>query len=253
MPTTTRRLGLIACVATLIITALAVPSAASASSGQLSMMQEDRRLFGQTGENPNDIMREIRSLGVDILRTNVIYGKVYRTPEDRTKPAGFVTSDPSSPQYNWSAVDGLVSAARANGIQVLMTITTPGPFFSSSQPSRCRSVPCTYKPNPAEFGEFAAAVAKRYAGQVAYYSIGNEFNLGKTWLTPRFARSGRTKYDFAGALYRKMFISGQKAIARKRPRPAQPRAVRRDLGDRVAAAVPARRAVHRQQGQGAQG
>ena len=72
MSKTTKRLRLIACVATLIITALAIPSAASASSSQLSMIQEDRRLFGQTGENPNDVMREIRSLGVDMIRTNVI-------------------------------------------------------------------------------------------------------------------------------------------------------------------------------------
>ena len=215
MPKTTISLRLIACVATLIITALAAPSAASASSSQLSMIQEDRRLFGQTGENPNDVMREIRSLGVDMIRTNVIYGKVYRTPRDRTKPAGFVTSDPNSPQYDWSAVDGLVNAARANGIQILMTITTPGPFFSSTQPSRCRSVPCSWKPNPVEFGQYAAAVAKRYAGRVDYYSIGNEFNLDPpgTWFTPRYARSGRTKYEFAAATYRKMFIAGQKAIA----------------------------------------
>ncbi len=217
MPKTTRSLRLIACVATLIITALAVPSAASASSRQLSMMQEDRRLFGQTGENPNDVMREIRSLGVDIIRTNVIYNRVYRTPRDRTKPAGFVTSDPNSPQYDWSATDGLINAARANGIQVLMTITSPGPAFSTVSPGSCNRVPCTVAPKIAEFGDFTTAVTKRYAGRVDYYSIGNELNLNKTWLTPRFKRSGRTKYDFAGSVYRKMFIAGQKSIARNDP------------------------------------
>jgi hypothetical protein len=143
----------------------------------------------------------------------VIYGKVYRTPTDRTKPAGFVTSDPNSPQYNWAETDRLVNLARANGLQIMMTVTTPGPFFSSSSPSRCRRAPCTYKPKPSEFGQFVAAAAKRYRGRVDYYSLGNEFNLGKTWLTPRFARSRGTRYDFAAATYRKMFLAGYKAIA----------------------------------------
>ena len=217
MPHRTKNLWLIACVATLIITALALPSAASASSSQLSMFQEDRRLFGQTGENPETVMREIAGFGVDILRTNVIFGKVYSTPGDRRKPAGFVTSDPSSPQYDWSTVDRVVNAARANGLQILMTLTTPGPFFSSERPSRCRSQPCTYRPKPGEFGDFVAAAAKRYRGRVAFYSFGNEFNLGKTWFTPRFARSGRTKYDLAAATYRKMWQAGYRSIVRNDP------------------------------------
>lgn len=218
MPKTTTTLRLIACVATLIISALAIPSAATASSSQLSMMQDDRRLFGQPGEDPADVMREIRSLGVDVIRTNVIYNRVYRTSSDRTKPAGFVTSDPNSPHYDWRRTDRLVDLARANGIRVLMTITTPGPFFSTTAPSRCRANPCTVAPKTREFGDFAAAVAKRYSGRVDYWSLGNEFHLNKLWLTPRFKRSGRTRYDFAAAVYRKLWLAGYKAIARNDPR-----------------------------------
>ena len=212
MPTT-KSFRLIACVATLIVTALAIPSAASASSSQLSLLQDDRELLGQTGEDPAAAMREIRDLGVDILRTNVIYNKVYKTPKDRTKPGDFDTSDPNSSYYNWAETDRLVNLARDNGLQVLMTVTTPGPFFASASPSRCRREPCTFKTKVSEFGQFVAAVAKRYRGRVDYYSLGNEFNLGKTWLTPRFARSGRTKYDYAAASYRKMWQAGYKAIA----------------------------------------
>lgn len=214
MLTRTKSLRLIACLALLTITALAGPSAASASSSQLSLIQDDRELLGQTGEDLGAAMTEIRNLGVDILRTNVIYNKVYRRPRDRKKPAGFVTSDPNSPQYIWDETDRLVSLARSNGLQILMTVTTPGPFFSSVSPGRCRRNPCTYKPKPSEFGAFVAAVAQRYRGQVDYYSLGNEFNLGKTWLTPRFARSGGTRYDYAAATYRKMFAAGYRSIAR---------------------------------------
>lgn len=217
MPKQTKTLGLIACVATLIISALAIPSAASASSSQLSILQEDRRLIGGTGEDPNVVAREIRNLGVDIVRTNVIYNRVFKVPNERTKPPGFVTSDPSSPQYDWIYTDQLVNAVRAQGLQVLMTITTPGPFFSTTNPSRCTRRPCTVAPKIGEFEDFTEAVVKRYAGKVDYYSIGNEFNLGKNWITPRFKRSGRTRYDFGAAVYRKMWIAGHRAISRFDP------------------------------------
>jgi len=217
MPKTTRSLRLIACVATLIITALAIPSAASASSSQLSIFQEDRRLIGQTHEDPNVVAREIRALGVDIVRTNVIYNRVVKIPKARTKPPGFVTSDPSSPQYDWIYTDQLVDALKAQGLGVLMTITTPGPYFSTTNPGQCTRRPCTVTPKIGEFEDFAEAVVKRYAGRVDYYSIGNEFNLGKNWVTPRFKRSGRTKYDHGAAVYRKMWIAGHRAISRFDP------------------------------------
>ena len=214
MPKPQKTLRLIACVATLVMTALVLPSAAAGSSSQLSLIQDDRELHGLAGEDPAAAMAEIKGLGVDILRTNLIYSRVYRTPRDRKKPRSFKTSDPNSPQYDWSLTDRVVDLAVANGLQVLMTVTTPGPFFSSASPRRCRRVPCTYKPKPSEFGAFVAAAAKHYRGRVDYYSLGNEFNLGKTWLTPRFARSGGTEYDFAGATYRKMWLAGYKSIAR---------------------------------------
>jgi hypothetical protein len=193
---------------------LLVPQAATASSSQLTLLQDDRELLGQAGEDPAAAMAEIRNLGVDVIRTNVIYHKIYRTPRDRRKPSGFNPRDHSSPKYDWGATDRLVDLARANGMQVFMTITGPGPIFSSSSPSRCRRSPCSYRPKPSEFGAFAEAVAKRYRGKVAYYSIWNEPNIGQTWLTPRFQRTRSGRVDVAGAIYRKLFQAGYKSIAR---------------------------------------
>jgi len=205
---------LLACVLLAAVIALLAPQATSASSSQLSLIQDDRELTGGAGEDPAGAMAEIRSLGVDIVRTNVIYHRVYRTPRDRKKPRGFDASDPSSSEYDWAATDQLVQLAQDNGLQVLMTITGPGPFFTSASPGRCRSTPCSYRPKPNEFGAFASAVAKRYSGKVAYYSIWNEPNIGKTWLIPRFQRTRFGKVDVAGAIYRKLFQAGYKAIAK---------------------------------------
>lgn len=208
---------LLACGLLAVLAAMLSPQVASASTSQLSLIQDDRELLGQAGEDPAAAMAEIRSLGVDVIRTNVIYYKIYNNARDRRKPRGFSPRNPSSRQYNWAATDRLVQLARANGIRVMMTVTGPGPFFTSSSPRRCRSVPCSFRPKPGEFGAFAAAVAKRYRGKVDYYSIWNEPNIGKTWLTPRFQRTRSGTVDVAGAIYRKLFIAGQKAIARYDP------------------------------------
>ena len=203
-----------------LFAALAVvlcPQAASASSSQLSLVQDDRELLGEAGVDPAAAMAEIRSLGVDIVRTNVIYHRIYTSPRERRKPGGFNASNPNSSKYDWAATDRLVQLARANGIRVLMAVTGPGPLFMSSSPGRCREVPYPYRPKPSEFGAFAAAVAKRYRGKVDYYSIWNEPNIGKVWLTPRFQRTRYGRVDVAGAIYRKLFQAGQRAIARYDP------------------------------------
>lgn len=205
-------------LATLVFACLAAPGTAAASSSQLSLIQDDRELLGASGKDPAAVMAEAKALGVDIVRTNVIYSAVYRNPTQRTKPRDFRASDPNSPRYNWAATDRLISLAAANGIQVQLTITGPGPFFSSSSPRRCRTGrPCTYRPRPAEFAGFAAAAVRRYSGRVAYYSIYNEPNLGKTWLTPRFQSSRSGRIDVGGMLYRKLWIAGYKAVAKYDP------------------------------------
>jgi hypothetical protein len=209
-----KSLRLLVCTVLLAMAGLALPTGASASSTQLSLIQDDRELYGLSGRDPAAVMQEIRDLGVDVVRTNVIFYKVFRQPSLRKRPGGFVASDPSSPFYDWSQVDRVVSLAREKGIQVLLTITGPGPHFTSSSPRRCRKVPCSFKPRPKDFGAFAAAVAKRYAGRVDYYSIWNEPNIGKTWLTPRFTRTRAGRVDAAGALYRKLFIAGYRSIAK---------------------------------------
>ena len=198
------------------LAALAAPAAATASSSQLSSFQEDRELLGFTATDPAQAMAELRALGVDVIRTNVIYFKVYRNPGQGRKPAGFRPTDPESSQYDFSRTDHLVRLARESGMRVLMTITGPGPKFTSSTPGRCRRVPCPFRPKPGDFGQFAQAVAKRYRGKVDYYSIYNEPNLD-VWLRPQQKRPAVGRVQTDGAMYRKLWIAGYNAIARFDP------------------------------------
>ena len=215
---TTQSLRLLACALLTILAALLAPAAASASTGQLSLFQDDAELTRGEGAAPTDVIQQFDDLGVDILRTNVIYGRIYKTPQDRTKPADFVTEDNTSARYDWSATDNVVNLAKARGIQIHLTITGPVPYFGSDNPSRCKGGSCTYKPNTREFSRFAEAVVQRYKGKVDYYSIYNEPNIGKTWLQPRYASAkGVRRYDYAAAKYRQLYLAGQKVIARLDP------------------------------------
>ncbi len=211
MPTSsTKSLRLLACTLVMVMAALIAPGAASAGKNQLSLLQDDAVL---SGEDPAGTMAEIANIGVDVIRTNIIFYKIYTSPSDRTRPEGFDAADPNSPQYDWSNMDRLVRLANANGLRILGTITGPGPHFSTRNPGRCRSVPCTLNPKPADFGKFAAAVAKRYRGQIDFYSIWNEPNL-EVWLTPQQRRPGLRKVQTEAVLYRKLFIAGQRSVAK---------------------------------------
>jgi hypothetical protein len=207
-----------------LVAVLAAPTAANAGSKQLSLMQDDAELFGERpGEDPAAAMEEMKDLGVDVLRTNVLFYRVYNDFTDRTRPAGFDASDPSSPQYNWFYTDRIVSLARANGIKLLFTVSGPGPHWASEQPSKCRGRRlCPWRPNATVFGEFAAAVAKRYRGQVDWYSIYNEPNIGSHtqtngWIMPQFTRTSAGRVETAGVIYRKLWQAGYKAIAKYDP------------------------------------
>jgi hypothetical protein len=220
MPTAPRsKHRLLACMLLALAAMLAIPSVASAGRGQLSLFQDDAELTQGQGASPSAVVSQFDALGVDILRTNVIYGTVYRTPGEHKKPAGFTTENNADPHYDWSATDNLVNLAKARGIKIQLTITGPVPAFASDHPGKCKgSGSCTYAPSVREFSRFVQAVVQRYKGRVDYYSIWNEPNIGKSWLTPRYATAkGAGRYDFAAARYRKLYIAGQKTIARYDP------------------------------------
>ena len=81
----------------------------------------------------------------------------------------------------------MIAGATNHGLKVMVTISTPAPIWATGQPDRDNPL---WKPNPDEFGAFAAAVAGRYAPVVDHYGISNEPNQGN-WLQPQTDRRGR--------------------------------------------------------------
>ena len=155
---------------------LVVPAAAEASSRQESLFQDDNTLVYSGPQRRDQALDELRALGVDVIRTNLLWSQVAAAPNSRHRPPGdrYATG-------GWARWDGLVAAARARGIKVQITLTGPLPLWASYCGGAAK-VRRTCKPSPAEYGRFVAAAAKRYP-DVNRWSIWNEPNQSG-WLYP---------------------------------------------------------------------
>ena len=88
--------------------------------------------------------------------------------------------------YNWSALDTAVSAARANGLAVLMNLEGPAPVWAQktgADPNANGNGP----QDPYDFSLFARQLALRYSSQVSAWEVWNEPNLSHYLLPPTAA------------------------------------------------------------------
>ena len=90
----------------------------------------------------------------------------------------------------------------------MLTITGPGPLWSSGDPKKREP---RYKPKPAEYASFARAVATRYKDQVNRYLLWNEPNQ-KGWLQPQWEKQGRNWIPVSPHIYRDLVRAGQPAV-----------------------------------------
>jgi hypothetical protein len=99
-------------------------------------------------------------------------------------------------------VDRAVSAAYAHGLRVLLAFSAAPAWAEGS--GRPRAVtPGAWKPATSAVGDFAAALARRYAGRAQYVQLWNEPNLD-TYLAPQWVRRGGGYRPFAPVRYRAM-------------------------------------------------
>jgi len=132
---------------------------------------------------------------------------------------GLVGAKPTKPRnpadqaYDFSELDAAITAAASRGRKVMLTVySAPDWAEGPNRPAWAR--PGTWKPDPAHYGEFARALARRYAGsfpdprgggtlpRVRYFEAWNEPNLGDpeggafaaggSWLNPQW-RGRRAK------------------------------------------------------------
>lgn len=154
-----------------VLVLLAAPAGASAA-GDVEIGMEDERLLLNVPAFAPFAVAAWRDLGVDVVRLHASWSRI--APAGRRRPRGFRARNHRSRRYRWAELDYAVNLVRANDMRVMLTVTGPGPVWTSQGRPRKRGA---YKPSPREFGAFARAVATRYGDRVDRYLMWNEPNL----------------------------------------------------------------------------
>jgi hypothetical protein len=192
-------------VVSLLAAMLAAPAGAAASEGVEIGMEDERLLLGASWRAPAAVAAW-RDLGVDVVRLHASWARI--APRGRKRPRGFRGGDHRSRRYHWGALDRAIRLVRANGMRVMLTVTGPGPVWTSRERPARRAA---YKPDPRAFGAFSRAVATRYRDDVDRYLIWNEPNLT---IAPRRECSGvpRRCFPVAPHIYRALAHAAGPAI-----------------------------------------
>jgi hypothetical protein len=159
--------------------------------------------------------------GASIVRVNLVWSQV----APRVRPAAFSPSDPSSPGYDWSAVDASVRALAGHGLKVLLNITG-APTWAEGPSAPPGTEPGTWRPDAAQFASFATAAALRYDGsfadpmqpgaflpRVRYWQPWNEPNLS-LYLSPQWTHSGSGWTPTSPVIYRRLLNAFYRAVKR---------------------------------------
>ena len=158
---------------------LVAPTAHAAARMEIGL--EDERIMLDEPDQAPAVVAQWQSLGVDVVRLHARWAHIAPAPRATKPPAGFNAANPDDPHYDWSELDPAVALLRAAGIKVALTVTGPGPVWSSAKPTRHDG---RWMPRASAFGAFARAVARRYRGQISRYMIWNEPNI-PGWLSPQ--------------------------------------------------------------------
>jgi hypothetical protein len=143
-----RRLASLAAACAAVVL-LAVP-AASASRGLLVGILDD----ANTLNFPTQTFATLGSLHAQVARMNLSWRAV--APTRPARPG-----DPADPAYRWDVYDAAVTAAKANGVKVLLSIVGTPAWANGGGPA-------TRAPtNASDLHSFAYAAARRYSGSFA--------------------------------------------------------------------------------------
>jgi hypothetical protein len=201
--------------------AAALPSAASASHTQISMIQDFGDLYA-TGTT----LQTFRALGANTIRVIVPWGTIAPNTYSKTKPNGFNASDPNAyPASNWAPYDAIIRTAQQDGLTVDLTVSGGAPRWAEgAAPPCCLDEPADYvawRPNAAAYGQFVHAIAERYDGSftpagasgplpaVHFWAIFNEPNFGLD-LGPQAVDGSRVAT--APAMYRGLLNAAWSAL-----------------------------------------
>jgi hypothetical protein len=196
------------------VLALLCPVASAWAAGNLEVGMEDERLLLSDPAQAQGAIAGMAAAGVDIVRIHARWIDVSPGKGARHRPRGFDPGNERSRRYDWHTLDQAVDLTRAAGMRVMLSVTGPGPLWTSRAPGRHNP---RYKPSPALFAKFARAVATRYGDRVDRYLIWNEPNVAG-WLEPQqTCVSRRVCVPASPHIYRGLVRAARPAIEKADP------------------------------------
>jgi hypothetical protein len=151
----------------------------------------DDRVLMAGGPAADRVVAEWAANGVDVVRVFALWSRI----EGRDG-------------YHWGPLDQAVQRVRGAGLGLMLTVSGPGPVWTSRVPRRGRGA---YMPDKGKFAAFARAVASRYGPYVDRYIVWNEPNL-PSWLQPQASCTRRGCTPVAPHLYRGLVRAAYPAI-----------------------------------------
>jgi cellulase (glycosyl hydrolase family 5) len=133
----------------------------------------DPRLF--SGAQHEAAFARSRAAGATYVRLVV----PWRTIAPRTRPAGFVATDPTSPGYSWAGFDSIVDSAVSAGLTPILDVDGTPSWAYAVKPNGVNAG----TPKASALGDFATALATHYDGStsgvpaVHVFQVWNEPNL----------------------------------------------------------------------------
>jgi hypothetical protein len=168
----------------------------------------DNALFDPTSVNPSTRAAWLdRAVGA---RAGIVRITVNWRASVASHPPARPTN-PADPAYQFGHLDEAIKSARAHGLRVMLTVYRAPDWAEQGHKPR-RIEPGAWKPDPAKFGQFGQALARRYSGhfqglpRVRYFEAWSEPNLTQ-FLAPQW----KGKKKAAPRRYRAMlnrFYSG---------------------------------------------
>ena len=142
-------------VLALLALALLVPASAQAAGSQVRIFQDDRMLVYSGPIVRAAVLDQAKQLGVDVIRVQFVWRNIALTkPTNPADPAAYGTA--------WSNWDSLAIEAHKRGMKVLATVTGPAPAWAAGTTGKYYTG--SRFPNVTQFGQFVAAVGRRYSG-----------------------------------------------------------------------------------------
>jgi hypothetical protein len=145
-----------------------------------SIFEDHAALVRTSPERRERVLRELRSLGADTIRVLARWNEIAPAPRSARRP-DFDAADPA--RYpGFGPYDDLVRRATALRFRILIDLAPDAPRWATAGQPPVTPETVNLDPDARAFGEFAAAVARRYSGTfrglpaVRYFSIWNEPN-----------------------------------------------------------------------------